>query len=46
MRPRFGTLNTLHQDDLPQVDRPNVLTRFFGVVTPATGQPTDRSSAR
>ena len=30
MRPRFGTLNVVHQDDLPQVDRPNVLTRFFG----------------
>ena len=30
MRPRFGTLNTIHQDDLPQVDRPNVLTQFFG----------------
>ena len=30
MRPRFGTLNTVHQDDLPQVDRPAVLTRFFG----------------
>jgi hypothetical protein len=30
MRPRFGTLNTIHQDDLPQVDRPNVLTRFLG----------------
>jgi hypothetical protein len=30
MRPRFGTLNTVHQDDLPQVDRPNVLTQFFG----------------
>jgi hypothetical protein len=30
MRPRFGTLNTVHQDDLPQVDRLNVLTRFFG----------------
>jgi len=30
MRPRFGTLNTVHQDDLPQVDRPDVLTRFFG----------------
>jgi len=30
MRPRFGTLNSAHQDDLPQVDRPNVLTRFFG----------------
>jgi hypothetical protein len=30
MRPRFGTLNVVHQDDLPQVDRPNVLSRFFG----------------
>jgi hypothetical protein len=30
MRPRFGTLNAVHQDDLPQVDRPNVLARFFG----------------
>ena len=30
MRPRFGTLNVMHQDDLPQVDRPNVLARFFG----------------
>jgi len=30
MRPRFGTLNVVHMDDLPQVDRPNVLTRFFG----------------
>src|SRR5438309_36504 len=30
MRPRFGTLNTVHQDDLPQVDRPNVFARFFG----------------
>jgi hypothetical protein len=30
MRPRFGTLNIVHQDDLPQVDRPNVLSRFFG----------------
>jgi len=30
MRPRLGTLNTVHQDDLPQVDRPNVLTRFLG----------------
>jgi hypothetical protein len=29
-RPRFGTLNSVHQDDLPQVDRPAVLTRFFG----------------
>jgi hypothetical protein len=30
MRPRFGTLNVVHQDDLPQVDRPDVLRRFFG----------------
>lgn len=30
MRPRFGTLNTVHQDDLPQTDRPDVLARFFG----------------
>jgi hypothetical protein len=30
MRPRFGTLNVVHQDDLPQVDRPSVLARFFG----------------
>src|SRR5205823_9801196 len=30
MQPRFGTLNVVHMDDLPQVDRPNVLTRFFG----------------
>jgi hypothetical protein len=30
MRPRFGTLNVVHQDDLPQIDRPNVLSRFFG----------------
>jgi hypothetical protein len=30
MRPRFGTLNLVHGDDLPQVDRPNVLVRFFG----------------
>jgi hypothetical protein len=30
MRPRFGTLNVVHDDDLPQVDRPQVLTRFFG----------------
>src|SRR5581483_10305421 len=29
-RPRFGTLNTIHGHDLPQIDRPNVLTRFFG----------------
>jgi len=30
MAPRFGTLNVVHEDDLPQVDRPNVLRRFFG----------------
>jgi hypothetical protein len=30
MRPRFGTLNVVHQHDLPQVDRPAVLARFFG----------------
>ncbi len=30
MRPRFGTLNLVHEDDLPQVDRPDVLRRFFG----------------
>jgi len=30
MRPRFGRLNELHQHDLPQVDRPNVLVNFFG----------------
>ena len=30
MRPRFGILNTVHQDDLPQVDRPDVLVQFFG----------------
>jgi hypothetical protein len=30
MRPRFGTLNVVHEHDLPQVDRPAVLTRFFG----------------
>jgi hypothetical protein len=30
MAPRFGTLNTVHEDDLPQVDRPDVLRRFFG----------------
>ena len=30
MRPSFGTLNVVHQDDLPQVDRPDVLRRFFG----------------
>jgi len=27
---RFGMLNQLHEDDLPQTDRPNVLTRFLG----------------
>jgi hypothetical protein len=27
---RFGMLNPIHEDDLPQTDRPNVLTRFFG----------------
>ena len=30
MRNRFGLLNELHLHDGPQVDRPNVLTRFFG----------------
>jgi hypothetical protein len=30
MRPRFGTLNVVDEDDLPQVDRPDVLRRFFG----------------
>ncbi len=30
MMPRFGTLNMVHEDDLPQVDRPDVLRRFFG----------------
>lgn len=30
LRPRFGLLNLLHQHALPQVDRPNVLARFFG----------------
>jgi hypothetical protein len=30
MRNRFGLLNELHFHDGPQVDRPNVLTRFFG----------------
>jgi hypothetical protein len=30
MRSRFGLLNEHHQHDLPQVDRPNVLVRFFG----------------
>ena len=27
---RFGLLNQVHEDDLPQTDRPWVLTRFFG----------------
>ena len=27
---RFGMLNQIHEDDLPQTDRPNVLTRFLG----------------
>ena len=30
MMPRFGTLNMVHEDDLPQVDRPDVIRRFFG----------------
>lgn len=30
MRPRFGTLNMVDEDDLPQVDRPDVLRRLFG----------------
>jgi hypothetical protein len=30
MRNRFGLLNQVHFHDLPQIDRPNVLTRFFG----------------
>ena len=30
MRNRFGLLNQLHMHDLPQIDRPNVLTRFLG----------------
>ena len=30
MRPRFGTLNVVDEDDLPQVDRPDVLRQFFG----------------
>jgi hypothetical protein len=30
MRNRFGLLNQFHAHDLPQVDRPNVLVRFFG----------------
>ena len=27
---RFGMLNQIHEDDLPQTDRPNVLARFLG----------------
>ena len=30
MRNRFGLLNQYHAHDLPQPDRPNVLTRFLG----------------
>jgi hypothetical protein len=30
MRSRFGLLNQFHAHDLPQPDRPNVLTRFLG----------------
>jgi hypothetical protein len=30
MRTRFGLLNELHREGLPQTDQPNVLTRFFG----------------
>lgn len=30
MRPKFGRLNVIHQHDLPQVDRPDVLVNFFG----------------
>ncbi|HEU4439755.1 MAG TPA: hypothetical protein VFT36_10925, partial [Methylomirabilota bacterium] len=30
MRNRFGLLNTLHEHDLPFIDRPNVYTQFFG----------------
>jgi hypothetical protein len=30
MRNRFGLLNQLHAHDLPQTDRPAVLTNFFG----------------
>ena len=30
MRNRFGLLNQFHAHDLPQPDRPNVLTRFLG----------------
>ena len=30
MRNRFGLLNQIHEHDLPQIDRPNVLRAFFG----------------
>jgi len=30
VRNRFGLLNELHREALPQPDQPNVLTRFFG----------------
>jgi hypothetical protein len=30
MRNRWGLLNQVHQHDLPQPDRPNVLVNFFG----------------
>jgi hypothetical protein len=30
VRNRFGLLNQVHFHDLPQIDRPSVLTRFFG----------------
>ncbi|MBI3079039.1 MAG: hypothetical protein HYY85_18970 [Deltaproteobacteria bacterium] len=29
-RPKFGRLNTFHNHDLPQTDRPNVLKNLFG----------------
>ncbi|PWU20062.1 MAG: hypothetical protein C5B48_12960 [Candidatus Rokuibacteriota bacterium] len=30
MRNRFGLTNEIHEHDLPFIDRPNVLVRFFG----------------
>jgi hypothetical protein len=30
MRNRFGLTNVIHEHDLPFIDRPNVLRRFFG----------------
>jgi hypothetical protein len=30
MRNRFGITNAVHEHDLPFIDRPNVLVRFFG----------------